>query len=111
MLDAAIVDELKELLGEDVGEVFDVYLDDSPKRLAEMRQCVRSGDAESLWKAAHTLKGSSRNVGASALADLCADLEVAARQGFPADAEARVDAIESAFAEVAAEIKVLLKAG
>ena len=42
-------------------ELIRLYLADSPKRLAEIKEAVRLGDAAALRRAAHTLKGSIGN--------------------------------------------------
>jgi len=43
--------------------------------------CVAKGDAGGAARAAHTLKGASRQLGAQALGDLFADIERAAKVG------------------------------
>jgi signal transduction histidine kinase/ligand-binding sensor domain-containing protein/CheY-like chemotaxis protein len=53
----------------------DSFLTETPRRLAEMRQALASGDGAALAFAAHSLKGSSAQLGALRLAGLCRDLE------------------------------------
>jgi HPt (histidine-containing phosphotransfer) domain-containing protein len=55
------------------------YLDYSPQLLQALRQATVQGDAPALQKAAHSLKSSSANLGALALAALCKDLEMMGR--------------------------------
>ena len=45
-----------------------------------MREAIRRSDAPALREAAHSLKGSSNNIGARHLAGFCADLERLAKE-------------------------------
>jgi HPt (histidine-containing phosphotransfer) domain-containing protein len=80
VLDPGAARALSEMLGGDreaVTELVDTFLDDAPKRLAELRQ----GDAALAGRAAHTLKSNALTFGAIDLASLCRRLEEAARAG------------------------------
>ncbi|UVJ46488.1 Hpt domain-containing protein [Pseudomonas sp. LS1212] len=57
--------------------LLDTFLDDSQKRL---RQLQKAKTVQELGEAAHTLKGSSSNMGAVKLADLCRQMEVCITQ-------------------------------
>ena len=57
------------------------FLQDTPKRLAELQSAWTEGDLQTLRKVAHTLKSSSANVGATHLAKLCQEVEEQARNG------------------------------
>ena len=48
---------------------------------AAFSECLRRGDADGAVRAAHTLKGSCRQLGAQALGDLFADIEGKAKAG------------------------------
>ncbi len=58
-----------------LAELAGVFLEDTPKRLAGMRQGLAEGDARQVTQAAHSLKGSSSNIGAPLLESLAAELE------------------------------------
>jgi len=62
-------------------ELIDVYLDDTPARLAILQKAVEAGDIAELIRQAHTLKSSSANVGAMELSALAKALELAGRNG------------------------------
>ena len=47
----------------------------------KLDEVLKQGDQQSVERAAHRMKGSSRMVGASALADACAEIEQSARAG------------------------------
>jgi HPt (histidine-containing phosphotransfer) domain-containing protein len=83
-LDRAALAELEELVGGDpefLAEMFDTFLEDGPKLMAEMQTAAATGDAAALRRAAHTLKSNSRTFGASALSDLCQEIEERAATG------------------------------
>jgi PAS domain S-box-containing protein len=58
-----------------------VYLDHGTKDMERLSAAVRGGDATAVAIRAHGLKSSSTNVGAYRLAELCSELEAAARAG------------------------------
>jgi len=83
-LDAATLDELKELSGDDPSfliEVIQQFLQDGPAHVAAIRQAVVDGDADALMKAAHGFKGSCQNMGALMLRELNFTLEQKGRAG------------------------------
>lgn len=55
------------------------YLDTSERLLSELRHALNAGNAVAARQAAHTLKSTSANLGATQLAALCAQLEQQAR--------------------------------
>jgi two-component system, sensor histidine kinase and response regulator len=78
-------------------KVLRMYLDSSTKLVAGMRAALAGADSEAVRKAAHALKSASANVGALRLAQLCKELEAAAKAGnVPSD----VDAIGDEYARV-----------
>jgi two-component system, sensor histidine kinase and response regulator len=58
-----------------VAEVVAHYLAESPRRLARMREALASGDAVELRFVAHSLKGSSAQIGAVTVAEKCQEIE------------------------------------
>ena len=67
-------------------EVIDLFLEDGPQRVAAIAAAIDAADAVELMRAAHSLKGSSANVGARGLMGLCANLEQRGRNGSVAGA-------------------------
>ena len=77
-VDAAVLAGLRELGdAELVADLAGMFIGDAESRLAALREAVESGDAGSVERAAHTLKGSSGNMGATRMAAVCAELEEA----------------------------------
>jgi len=99
-LDHESMDGLRQL-GQDVlDDMIDLYLEDTPPRLAALHAAVVVGDARQVREVAHTVKGSSANFGANLLADLCRLLEQHARQGDLTTAKTAISAIETEYDRV-----------
>jgi CheY-like chemotaxis protein/HPt (histidine-containing phosphotransfer) domain-containing protein len=81
-------------------EVITAFLRDTPRQLTTLRDAVVLADPASIARAAHTLKGSSRTIGARELARLCADLETRSREAMPPDGPDVVAQIAAAFERV-----------
>ena len=62
-------------------QVVRIYFESAPALIAKLREGFVALDYDAIRTAAHTLKSSSANVGANALAQLCKQLELAARAG------------------------------
>ncbi len=79
ILDPRVLDTFRKLQepGEPdiIAQLIDLYLNELPDRLTAVRQAVENRDAARLAKAAHTLKGSSANMGARRAARVCLELE------------------------------------
>lgn len=80
-LDQAILEELRALMEDDFAPLLQAYLAHSAQLVQDASEACRRDDLERVRGAAHSLKGSSSNVGAVALAALCAELEHHARAG------------------------------
>lgn len=84
-LDKAIVMETNvvgaALPAETLREILPLYLKQAREQVAAMETSVSTGDNEFIRRTAHQLKGSSANVGAQAMADLCARVEELAENG------------------------------
>jgi HPt (histidine-containing phosphotransfer) domain-containing protein len=64
-----------------VHRLIQIYLDMSPKMLDEIQSAAADGDIEQVGQKAHSLKGSSAELGAAALADISHRLQMAAKEG------------------------------
>jgi CheY-like chemotaxis protein len=58
-----------------------LYRDDSSQLLADIDNGLKTGDAEAIARAAHTLKSSSANLGATNVAAIARQIETSARSG------------------------------
>ncbi len=82
MLDAAAVRSLVDLVDEEtLREIVDAFLEEGPRRMAELSEGLAAGDAVLVGRAAHTLKANSATFGATRLEELAHELESIARAG------------------------------
>jgi len=79
-LDADLLRRLHHDMGGGIGAIIDMYVSELPAQIENISQSMQEKDSELLKSSAHRLKGTSRNIGALALAEMCAELEVLAGQ-------------------------------
>lgn len=72
VLDSKMTDQLQTLLGARAVPIVDSLLSDLPRRLGIMRAAMGSNDVPGVRAEAHTMKGSSSNLGATAFSAQCA---------------------------------------
>lgn len=115
VLDAQVLETLRMLTDEGepdvLLEVLGLFQEDTPGRVGAIVQAVAHCDADAIHRAAHSLKGSSGNIGARGLQHVCLDIETAARAGDLPAVAALMDALRREAAEVDREIARLLAAG
>jgi PAS domain S-box-containing protein len=81
VMDRSILRALVRDIGDEaiVDEICELFLSEAGPRLEAMERAAADGDAEALRMNAHTLKGSSANVGAVAIASVAGEVERHAR--------------------------------
>jgi len=97
-LDPEVLSGLQEVMEGEYPKLLDTFLDDSQKRVEALRKA--RDDAKALGRIAHSFKGSSGNLGAMRLAQLCQRLEVESVGAGVGDLGALVDQIDREFALV-----------
>jgi HPt (histidine-containing phosphotransfer) domain-containing protein len=97
-LDPQVLSGLQEVMEGEYPRLLDTFLDDSQKRIEALRNA--RDDAKALGRIAHSFKGSSGNLGALRLAELCRRLEDGSAQPVEADLGRLVDEIDQEFALV-----------
>jgi len=113
-LDPQAIEELRSLNPEDdsfLRDLIQIYLDDSPQRIAEIEQSLAQGDAERLTRAAHSLKGSSANFGAVQLRAVSEQIEKLGRQGALGEVPAQLPKLKAEFEQVQADLRALMSPG
>jgi signal transduction histidine kinase/DNA-binding response OmpR family regulator/HPt (histidine-containing phosphotransfer) domain-containing protein len=78
-LNAEALKQLREVFDGDISGVVDAYLSDAQAQINAIENAVERQICEALGRAAHSLKSTSRSVGAEAVAAICAELEAMAR--------------------------------
>lgn len=89
-------------------EVAGIFLEDTPKRLAELDQSLAAGDAPTFIRAAHSIKGASANLGAAALRAVAEQLEHRAKKEGLADVGALLAGLKTEFDRARAALNELL---
>ncbi len=86
LIDESQVKNLKELFNEGFDEFVLLYFNDFEKKETELFTSIQNNELDNTKKIAHALKGNSLNVGATALANKCIQLEEASIKGNLSDA-------------------------
>ena len=95
--------ELQEENEPDIlSELIELFLSDMPPKLVGLREAAEAGDAPSVERITHNLKGSCGNMGALEMEALCKELEEMGRSEDLAAALARISRLEGAFERVRA---------
>lgn len=101
VLDPKTVGYLKSLAeGENptfVRDFVELFLSHTPSLIQRLQERVAAGDAEGVEKTAHRLRGSSLNLGAVALGEVCQEIEERGREGQLEQLEPLVEKMLEAF--------------
>jgi HPt (histidine-containing phosphotransfer) domain-containing protein len=108
-LDADVVRDLLEVMGDEFTDLVRMYLEDTPKSIALLEKAASSADNPGLIAPAHSLKSTSANLGALGLSELAKRLEHGARAGeLGNEASILVAELARTFTRVHAELQTLL---
>lgn len=107
-LDLQAIENLRALNPDDddafLREITTIFLEDTPVRLAELEQSLVNGDVATFARAAHSIKGSSANLGAMALRAAAEKLEHEARARGIAGLAPLVQQVKREFATAASAL-------
>lgn len=111
VIDLQAIEVLRSLNPDDNGEflkeIVGIFLEDTPQRIAELDQSLAASDLPRFTRAAHSIKGSSANMGAVLLRSAAERLEHHSKANGLTDCEALVNAVKSEFERAAKEIRVI----
>lgn len=102
------LDATQEMFGDDFAELVDLFLTDSPKRFVLLHEAILAKDTLTVAKFAHVLCGSTASIGATALASLCRELEIRAKNNMLDDAPSRLTAIELEYVRIDKKLRSML---
>ncbi len=101
ILDNQAIESLRAISPDDGGEflneLIDIYLSDTPLRIAEIEQNLAAKNPGDLTRAAHSIKGSSSNFGAMELAAIAMEIEHKGKVEAYAEVQTRLPLLIEAF--------------
>jgi HPt (histidine-containing phosphotransfer) domain-containing protein len=109
VIDPQAVEDLRALNPDDpafLKELVDLFIQDVPGRIAEIEQALATKNTELLTRAAHTIKGSCSNFGATNLRETAHTMEM---QGKAADFAAAATSLVTLRADFALVSEALRK--
>src|SRR2546423_767133 len=112
VIDPAAIENLRALNPGDndefLREIAGIFLEDTPLRIAELDQSLAAADRPKFTRAAHSIKGSSANLGAMGLRAVAEQLENESRTQGLGHVTALVAQVKSEFARAQAELTKLI---
>jgi len=113
IIDPQAIENLRALTPDDhddfLREIVGIFLEDTPKRIAELEQSLAEKDPLRFTRAAHSIKGSSSNLGAMALRAVAERLEHQSKQSGLTGLESMLAELKGEFARAAAELGQIIK--
>ncbi len=107
-VDTETLTMLKDVMEDDFPQLITTYLDDASARIGQLSDLIAAADHEELRHCAHSLKGSSSNLGAMPLSELCFEIETKAKEQQLDGIEPCVDNIKQEFEVVKSVLEGLL---
>lgn len=110
LIDTAALAKLKDIIGgesDDLAELIDDFVTAFPDQAALMKKQAAAEDWSSLRISAHSCKSNARDLGATELSALCAELELQCKDGTPVEPAHQVSAIEKAGSAALAALRQL----
>ena len=105
IIDTETLDSLAEIMGDDMSMLIETYIDDCTGKVEEICSMNVATQQDDIFKMAHSLKGSSRNVGVTEFADYCAEAERLARLNELTANDFNPDTINVLFNRAVSELK------
>jgi len=113
IIDPQAIENLRALTtGDDdafLREIVGIFLEDTPKRITELEESLAGNDPLRFTRAAHSVKGSSSNLGAMALRAVAERLEHQSKQTGLTGVEALLAELKTEFARAATELRQIPK--
>lgn len=104
ILDMTVLDGMSSLSSEGdvniVQQVVGLYLENSPKLIKQMHQAFEDKDHDALFKAAHSLKSSSANIGVMCVSETAKQIEHLSRDGDIENTHVLLDLLDEHYQKV-----------
>src|SRR3954470_5185246 len=112
VIDPEAIENLRALNPNDndefLREIAGIFLEDTPLRIAELDQSLAAGDRLKFTRAAHSIKGSSANLGAMILRAVAEKLEHESRTNGLGNVGELVAQVKTEFARAQVELSKLI---
>ena len=108
VLDVARLEANLENDSDLIRSIVEAFLRDHPQREREMAEALAHGDAPTLARSAHTVKGLLLTLGASPAADVALRLEILARCGNLPESEAALEELGGELTRTSAALREML---
>lgn len=95
--------------GELYAEIVGIYLEDSPRQVAEIKEALNLNDADRAGKAAHSLKSASGNIGGEAVRQVAFLIEQHGKKGALELQQSLLPELETQFAKLVDALRQLVK--
>jgi HPt (histidine-containing phosphotransfer) domain-containing protein len=108
VLDAEIIEDLQNAMGDQFSTLVELFLEDAPGHLAKLEAAAVLEDNAQIAAAAHALKSSSANLGAMQVSAISKSIEHGARENTLLNPVVAVTLLGAEFHRVEAELRKLL---
>ena len=112
IIDPQSIENLRALNPDDddafLREIAGIFFEDTPLRIVEMEESLQAGDVTKFTRAAHSIKGSSSNLGAMALRAAAEKLEHQARSNGLGDVAPLLADVKTEFGRAHAALTTLI---
>ncbi len=113
VLDPQAIENLRALNPGDndefLREIAGIFLEDTPQRINEIDQSLLAGDVAKFIRAAHSIKGSSANIGATPLRAAAEKLEHEARTQRLASLVSLIEQVKTEFSRTEIALQTLIR--
>jgi signal transduction histidine kinase/HPt (histidine-containing phosphotransfer) domain-containing protein len=113
ILETQQLDEIADMASDSgsslVSSIIDLYLEHTPGLMQQIKKALSERDAKSLFKAAHSLKSSSANIGALRLSALASQFEQNGREGDIDSAEKMIEELDDTLRQTLLAINEKMK--
>ena len=108
-IDPEAIENLRALNPDDdnafLREIIGIFLEDTPQRIAELKECLSVFDQPRFTRAAHSIKGSASNLGATQVRAVAEKLEYQSRNSGLNGLAELLATLENVFAVARAELE------
>ncbi|CAN5813493.1 hypothetical protein BH23ACT11_BH23ACT11_01730 [soil metagenome] len=112
VLDISALEVLRELQEDGkpdiVEELVSLALEGAANNIRDLKTAVAKDDAQAVYRLSHTLRGSSGNIGANRMSQICAALEESARSKDLVNAQELLSRLEREFERVKHSLQTLI---